>query len=289
MRQALRQIDDKQTIVFIKYFQGISTALRLLKPTHCIVMDIRTGSVCKSLIVRRVQDAILMLETKFYKHITVISQSLSANFNISQKAHILPIGSDIISSTEKNFNYFHLLYVGTLFNRNLEITINGFKKFFDEHKGNLSISYTIIGSGPTMEEKNLKDLVRRYGLSEIVNIAGSIPHTQLKPWFDSANVGVSYVPLTGYYDCQPVTKTFEYLLSGMPVIATKTSENMKVLIPENSVIVGDSANDFYSGLSTIFVKRHLYDSTKIRNEAVKYTWKNIIIKNLKKYFEGIIQ
>lgn len=285
---SIQQIDDKQSIIFSKYFNGVSTALRLFKPKNNFVLDIRTGSICENFLVRKFQDSMLKFETNFFKNITVISKRLSENLNISQKAHILPVGADIISANEKSFKCLNLLYVGTLFNRKIETTIHGFKIFYDEYKGKIKISYTIIGDGPKTEKEVLKELVTKYGLSEIVNVTGSIPHTHLKPWFDSANVGVSYVPLTNYYDCQPVTKTFEYLLSGIPVIATKTSENRKVLTQENGILVGDSAKDFYFGLRTIFNKRHLFNSTKIRNMAKDYTWTNIILTNMKGYFERII-
>lgn len=289
LRQALGQMEDKKAIVFIKYFKGVSLALRLLRPTHCFVLDIRTASVHKSPVVRRFHDARLKFETRSFRHVTVISQSLADKLNISHKAHILPLGAHVISSAGKTFDGLHLLYVGTLFNRNMDVTIHGFKQFYEEFKRRIPLSYTIIGSGPNNEEQALRKLTARYGLEKIINVIGRIPHPQLKPWFDAANVGVSYVPLTDYYDCQPATKTFEYLVSGMPILATNTSENRKVIEQGNGVLVGDTAEDFYSGLKTIFAKRRLFDSAKIRNEALRYSWENIVQNNLKVYFEKIVK
>jgi len=289
LRQALGQIEDKKAVVFIRYFKGVSLALRLLRPTHRFVLDIRSGSVHKNPIVRKFHDARLKLEARFFRHVTVISQGLAEKLGIAGKAHILPVGADVISYSNKTFGGLHLLYVGTLFNRNIDVTIHGFKQFYDEFKKQVPLSYTIIGSGPNNEEQALRKLVARYGLEEIVNVTGAIPHTQLKPWFDAAYVGVSYVPLTDYYDCQPATKTFEYLLSGMPVLATNTSENRKVIEQGNGVLVGDTAEDFYSGLKTIFAKRRLFDSAKIRNKAMGFSWENIVQNNLKAYIEKICQ
>ena len=171
----------------------------------------------------------------------------------------------------------------------IDVTIHGFKQFYNAFKNRIPITYTIIGSGLNNEEQALRELAAQYGLSKIINVAGTIPHTQLKPWFDAANIGVSYVPLTDHYDCQPVTKTFEYLLSGMPVIATNTSENRKVIHPGNGVLVGDTAVGFYSSLKAIFENRHLFDSAKIRNAAMDHTWENIVKKNLKTYLGQIRQ
>jgi glycosyltransferase involved in cell wall biosynthesis len=289
LRQALGQLKYKKSIVFIKYFKVISLALRLLRPKHCFVLDIRTASIHKKLIVRKFHDARLKFEARFFRHISVSSQSLTEKLNIAHKAHILPLGADVdvMSSADKTFDSLHLLYVGTLFNRNMDVTIHGFKQFYDEFNKQMPLSYTIIGSGPNNEEQALTKLVARYGLEEIIKVRGAIPHTHLKPWFDAANVGISYLPLTDYYDCQPATKTFEYLLSGMPVLATNTSENRKVIEPENGVLVGDIAEDFYSGLKAIYEKRNLFDSAKIRNKAMGYTWENIVRDNLVRYLEYI--
>jgi glycosyltransferase involved in cell wall biosynthesis len=169
----------------------------------------------------------------------------------------------------------------------MDVTIHGFKQFYEEFKNRIPISYTIICAGPNNEEQALKDLVSHYGLTDIVSITGMIPHTQLKPYFDVANVGVSYVPLTDYYDFQPVTKTFEYLLSGMPVIATSTSENRKVIEPENGVLVGGTAEEFYFGLKTISENRASINSEKIRTSSMDYSWEKIVQDNLKVYLENL--
>jgi glycosyltransferase involved in cell wall biosynthesis len=121
----------------------------------------------------------------------------------------------------------------------------------------------------------------------VVKITGRIPHTKLGSFFDQCNIGVSYVPMVDYYDCQPVTKTFEYLLSGMPVIATATSENKIVIEPGNGIVVDDNAHDFYSGLKALFENKHQFDSDKIRSQAIRYTWADIVRENLKKYLEKL--
>lgn len=288
LQQALGQIGDERYIVFTMYFKGVSLALRILRPRNCFVLDIRTGSVNKNPIVRWLQDARLKFEARFFRHVTVISYSLAEKLCLAENSHILPLGADVISLVEKSFDNLCLLYVGTLYNRNIDVTIHGFKKFYDELKDKIPISYTIIGNGPNKEEESLRDLVIRLELTNVVTVTGTIQHTLLKPWFDSANAGVSYVPLTEYYDCQPVTKTFEYLLSGIPVIATNTSENRRIINQENGILVGDSSDEFYSGLKMISAEKKFY-STKIRNSNKCYSWKNIVNNNLIPYFRNILK
>jgi len=287
LRYAFKELRNEPVIVFIKYFKIVSLALRLLRPRHSFVLDIRTGSVHKNPLIRRFHDARLKFETKFFKNVTVISESLAEKLGISHRAHILPLGADVISSKNKTFKELNLLYVGTLHNRNIDITIRGFKKFYNEFKNQISITYTIIGSGPNNEEISLRDIVEKCGISDFVKITGQIPHNQLAPFFEHSNIGISYVPMTDYYDVQPVTKTFEYLLSGMPVIATNTSENRKVINQENGILVGETPEDFYSGLKEIYRKREMFHSAKIRESSRDYTWENIVRNNMKKYFDRI--
>lgn len=44
-----------------------------------------------------------------------------------------------------------------------------------------------------------------------------------------------YVPITDYYEYQPPTKTFEYVLSGLLCLATATSSNKEVITEEKVV------------------------------------------------------
>ncbi len=288
LRQALEQIDNnRKAKVFIKYFKVVSLVLRLLRSRRCFILDIRTGSIHKNSLVRRFKDARLKFEARFFRHVTINTHTLAEKLGIAHKAHILPIGADVISSAEKQFDKLRLLYVGTFFTRNIDVTIHGFKRFYEEFKNRIPISYTIIGTGPGNEEQALKDLVARYGLKKIIRVTGVIPHTELKTWFDTANIGVSYVPLTDYHDCQPITKTFEYLRSGMPVIATNTSEQRKAINRGNGVLVGETAEEFYSGLKTIFDNRTSFDSKEIRTSSMGYSWEKIVQGNLKVYLENL--
>ena len=273
-------------IVFIKYIKIIPTILRLVSPESLFVIDIRSSAVFSNLIKRYIHNFILKFEARLFKNITIISQSLALKLKLP-KAHILPIGADILSDKNRFFDDIHLIYVGTLNNRNIDITIHGFKLFFDRFNDQASICYTIIGSGSGNEEHSLRQLVIDYGLTDIVNIVGKIPHNQLQSYFDTANIGISYIPIKEYYDVQPPTKTFEYLLSGMPVVATNTLENAKVINSNNGVLISDTVGDFYDGLKTIFYKRHMFDSVEIRENSIEYTWENIVKKNLKVYLEGL--
>ena len=51
---------------------------------------------------------------------------------------ILPLGADIISHTDKDFNCLKLLYMGTLSNRHIIDTVKGVKMFKEQISRNTS-------------------------------------------------------------------------------------------------------------------------------------------------------
>lgn len=282
----LNSISSRNTIIFIKYFKMVSTLVHLLQPCNPIVLDIRTGSIEPNPGRRFVEDLFLKVESSLFKNITVISESLARKLGLEKKASILPLGADIISSTNKKFDHLSLLYVGTLYNRKIENAIIGFAEFHKKYKGDCPLKFTIIGAGVRDEIANLKAIAIQHGINDLVHILGRVPHDQLEVYFDTHNIGVSYIPITSYYDVQPATKTFEYLLSGMPVLATATSENRLVINPSNGVLVADTSDAYCHGLIDISNRLKLYDSAQIRRESDRYSWK-IIVDNLVEYLHKV--
>ena len=261
-------------ICFITYFRGCSV-LKLMFLNLCFVFDIRTASVSAKPLIRIVYNKFMMFESYFFRHVTVISESLADKLNLSKKANILPLGSEPISNTLKNFDTLRLLYVGTLDSRDIDKTLIAFSAFYSDHKNDVSMQYTIVGDGPNGEVEVLKNIVDKYSLSGVVDVVGRVPFSELKPYFDTHNIGISFVPLTDYFDAQPVTKTFDYLLSGMPVVATATSENKKVISELNGVLIDETEDGFYKGLEVILSNK-MYNSTEIVSMSSKYNWTGIV-------------
>ncbi len=270
-------------IFFIKYLQGCSL-LKLINPKKIFIFDIRTASIKKNKIRRIIYDSVMLLESKFFYNITIISESLANKIKIKKGYHVLPIGSDILSKKNKKINELKLIYIGTLDGRDIIKTIEGFSIYLKKYKPKDNIVYTLVGDGKDI--KKLQEYVRVKGLEKNIHIIGRVPFNKLEPLMDSHNIGVSFVPCTEYFDCQPVTKTFDYLLSGMPVIATNTLENKKVINSINGVLIADNSESFANGIYNIHENMNKYDSIKIRSDAKKYDW-NYVINDLKKYINNL--
>lgn len=204
------------------------------------------------------------------------------------KTSILPLGAESFSTSVKRFDKICLLYVGTFNGRKLGETIKGFARFYRDYNKNVSMEYHIVGSGNKEEEKKIKDQIKTENLNQNLFLYGRKTHNQIGKFFDMCNIGVSFVPITPYYNVQPPTKTFEYLCSGMAVIATNTYENKLVINDSNGVLTGDNSDSFYEGLIKLFNKRFNLSSQNILNNSKKYNWEKIVDSSFLPIIENVI-
>lgn len=287
--ESLRTIRQGFDCCYVTYFPGC-VILKCLNPLgRKFILDIQSGAIGPSKVKRICDDLLLRFEASFFRHKSVLSASLRHKLGMSATAKVIPIGATTISNKERNFERMDLLYVGTLQNRNIDKTILGFAQFHAQYSGAINMSYTVVGNGYGNEEEALKQLVGEKGLEGVVTIAGYIAQNKLAPYFDSANVGVSFIPMTDYYDVQPPTKTFEYLLSGMPVLATNTSENRCLVDDANGVLIDDTPEGFYQGLRELFARRQQFNSEEIRAGAQIHTWEYITRRKLMPWLNAVLQ
>ena len=260
-------------VIIVSYFYGCHLIKKML-PWKKMVLDIRTFDVSYEENVRNKLNSVLMHTVRKYDFATVISEGLRKQLpKDSSLTAILPLGSDIINTPPKECGEIDLLYVGIFDNRNLEKTIQGFKIALG--KVNKKIHYHIIGRGFHDEEKSLKQMVDELGLCDHITFYGYISRDKLLDFYKKCNVGVSFVPITPYYDYQPVTKTFEYVMAGLFTIATATKSNVEVITPENGILINDTPEDFANAIVEIS-KMSVLDGDKIRNTFIQFQWRSII-------------
>lgn len=284
---AIRVAKRTNGICFLKYFPGCML-LRLLAPGNIYVLDVRTGAVGGVWVSRALANMLLRFETLFFRNITVVSLCLSKQLRLpARRVHILPLGADKQDIRAKSFEKLNLLYVGTLENRRIEDTIEGLARFCRSSEGGIDIRYTIVGSGPHGEEGQLREAVLSHGLEHMVSIEGARPPTEIRSYLARHNIGVSYVPVTTYFDCQPPTKTFEYMLAGLAVLATRTAANAEVVDERNGVLAKDTPSGFARALEEIVRRRRSYDSERIRDSCSGYEWQKIVAERLVPYLEQL--
>lgn len=256
--------------------------LNLIKP---IVLDIRTGDLSNNNIVRYLKNRKISLIAFFYRHVSVISESLAKEVAIpEQKSFILPLGGEFQDIPTKNFKYLKLLYVGTIDNRNIHDTVYGLSEYIKRYPWE-EISYDIVGTGSKYWLRLLNKAIADTNLSDKVSLHGSKSLSEVLPFFEICNIGIVYIPQKEYYEFQPSTKLYESLLAGMPVIATNTYENRFALKEECGILTEDDPASFCNALEKINTKKHLYDSDKIKMLYRDHGWDNIVKNKLEKYIE----
>jgi hypothetical protein len=272
-------------LIIINYFLLCSIVLLIKKP-H-IVVAIKSSFIFPNKLKKTLYDMILFVEARLFKYITTLSESLVRYLHLPQRTSVIPLGGPSFPFYKKTFNSLRFLYVGTFHDRKIDNTIHAYSKFFNEYRDIIDIHYTIIGFGSNDEIVKLVDTIKALGMDKNISYKGAVRYPEIKEYLKEHNVGISYIPITDYYECQPPTKTFEYLLSGMAVLATGTKENIKVINNKNGIIMGESVEDIYNGFRNIYINRSLYDSESIQQEAQKYSWDSIITNNLIPYIESI--
>lgn len=266
--------------ILVVYFEHCNLLKRLI-PWKKMILDIRTLSVNPYPARRKASDDTLIKSCKVYDLVTVISEGVKEKIgNVGKTVKILPLGADCIANKEKDYSLIKLIYVGTFSGRNLDKTIKGVACFSRKHP-DVALTYNIIGSGYRNELEEYKKIIEELGLASKVILRGRIPHYLLSTYFDDANIGVSFVPITEYYNHQPPTKTFEYALSGLFTIATDTSENQKIITSENGILIQDTVEDFAQALEFVYEKKHLFNEQAIRDSLKESTWSNVVNRYLK--------
>lgn len=260
--------------IIVVYFKGCQV-LKYLFPRKRFLLDIRTLSVNQDEKIRSKENLQIGNTCKLYRKVTIIQEELLKKLNIKVDHNVLPLGADVISKSSKSFDNIRLLYVGTLEGRHIEKTIEGLHLFHTLHPETF-ITYDIIGEGFKDTSEQLRKQVKDLNLDNIVRVHGRKPYNELKPFFDECNVGVSFVPVTSWFDNQPPTKTFEYVMSGLYCLATCTQENKKLIKEHNGCLHQDNADSFCQALEKTYACLPKLNSICIRQTLQGYSWPMIV-------------
>lgn len=273
-------------LIFMSYFRFCSVISMLTNMK--VVLDFRTASVHPNSFRRLIDDSLRRFAVLWFDRITVISEGLRESLHIPKsKAYILPLGSNVLSASLKIYDNPRLVYIGTFNNRRIHETVTGlglFLKKFPAYRE--KISYDIVGYGYRDEELEIRKAIDQFGLAKQVNLHGRMQHNEMVPLLDRNNIGISYVPMTDYFDVQPATKTYEYVLSGLVCLATATSENQKCIIPENGVLHEDTPQSFAAALETAVERFSSYTDPEIRRTLQGFTWRKILDKFSKEFIHA---
>lgn len=242
------------------------------------LLDIRTGSVNKNQKTREKYNKKLEKKVAFFDHTTIISELLATKLNI-KNYYLLPLGARrLVQVQDKKINKkkINYLYIGTFENRNLEIFIKAFDQYCTIVKNNIEVKLDIVGFAETYEtELVILSSIQTAKNNENIIFHGRKNHDELIDLLQEATVGISYIPITDFFNVQPPTKTYEYLINGIVCFATKTEANKGIINYKNGVLVHDQYDEILKGLLKLNEKIENFDPKEISETVFENTWENI--------------
>lgn len=275
--------------VIVSYFPGCHLIKKAL-PWRKMILDVRTMDVSADQHNRERANKKIVAAANIFDFCTPISEGVAEQLHVERsKISILPLGADSVAKKDKSFDSIRLLYIGTFFNRNLEKTLYGLSQALNIIKGKVNIHYDIVGDGKNGELDLLKGVVKDLSLDEYVTFHGFIRHDLLTDFFEKCNVGVSFVPQTPYFEYQPVTKTFEYALSGLYTIGTSTYCNKEVICKKNGILIQDNPDSFADAIIQISNSLDTMRSDIIKETLKDFRWDKIVERALIPVIENSIR
>lgn len=220
---------EKPDLIIINEFSLFSLYASLIRYFNrsrvlCIVESrprIGGGALSKMarLIFRKIicatSDAFLTNNTDGFNYLT---ETLGVNkTKIITKPYLVSDLSASISGTENKSTPYdkdkiNFLYVGQLVQRKgLHLAIESINLLSKEHKAR--ITFNIVGDGPF--QSDLKNLVKKYNLNEIVIFHGRVPYESLYNYYSHSSAFL-FPTLSDYRALSP----FEALSFGLPIFAS---------------------------------------------------------------------
>lgn len=266
--------------IIVSYFAGCESYKRLC-PRKRMILDIRTLDVSDDSNIRKANDSRLKECALLYDYVTVISDGIRRKIAIpEEKCSVVPLGGDFVPATDRRYDNIRLIYVGTLDNRHIDITLKGLSLAIERGYVRNDIRYDILGGCPEAEFNKLKELVAALHLERNVVLHGYVRHNLISSYLERSNIGVSFIPQTEYYDLQPPTKTYEYILAGLFTIATSTSANKEIVNDNNGILIDDNEEAFALALEHVSRNMSDKDPVVIQNTLLDFTWDKIVANTL---------
>jgi glycosyltransferase involved in cell wall biosynthesis len=155
---------------------------------------------------------------------------------ISIVSNTPPIDKFKGTSHEHRGNQLRIVYVGFLSKlRGLDLLIEGAAHYIKTQGSADAIRIDIIGKGAQKEK--LLALSKELGISDSVKIHGWLEQDQVDELMAQANVGALTYRVCGHWNHTIPNKIFDYMLAGLPVLATEVIPIARILRETDSGLV----------------------------------------------------
>jgi glycosyltransferase involved in cell wall biosynthesis len=131
-------------------------------------------------------------------------------------------------SQKHSGNQLRIVYVGFLTElRGLDILIKSVAQFLSRGNFPESIKVDIVGKGSFKEE--LVKLINTLGVSQSITMHGWLSQPEVNSLMEKANVGALTYRVCGHWNHTIPNKIFDYMLGGLPVLATNVIPIQRII------------------------------------------------------------
>ena len=139
-----------------------------------------------------------------------------------------------------------------------------------------------VGDGD--DRDRLERRAIRRNSTNAITFVGSIPHADVPAYCRMFDVGISHIPDSRPFNIQPPLKTIEYLASGLPVLATATPGNRRIITEDvNGLLCQDATAASYTHLMKYLAnnpQKREQLGANARESVQKYNYHNIVENDL---------
>jgi glycosyltransferase involved in cell wall biosynthesis len=242
----------------IHNFQGLTNYLSLFNKKPFIFHYLGAGSNLQILNLKVSRILLKKSIKNYFASSTVSANQLHDIMKIESEIVPLAVSPSFFNYKEKTNTVSNEILLLTItrmipYKRNEEL-LNGFKKLL---KNIPKARLQIIGQGPQFSK--IKDLIKELGISDKIELAGTVPHSDIKSKYLNCDVYIS----TSSKEAFPLP-FIESMAIGKPVVASN--------IPIHEEIIKESQGGEIYELGNIedFVDK----VTKVINNKIKYTQKS---------------
>jgi glycosyltransferase involved in cell wall biosynthesis len=172
-----------------------------------------------------------------------------------------------------------LLYCGTLNpGRRVGTILQAVQKVFSRMPG---VYLFIIGNDVNPESLlGLQQLAQELEIADRVFFTGQIAYEQVVTYYCAADIGLCFIPQTSFFDQQPPTKLFEYMMAGLLVVGTKTRAQTQIIQHGvNGFLCEDSVDSLSEAIQMVLCQQEDVLEDISRNGFVSvdnYNWEQIL-------------
>lgn len=144
-------------------------------------------------------------------------------------------------------------------------------------KAGIPVRLTMVGASPE-ELAFCNDYARRLGIADAVTMFGRVPGHEIPEFIARADAGICIWEDRPWWRFNPPTKLFEYLVAGLPVLASDIRTHTQyVKHGQNGLIFEYDSRSLAQAIQTLWESRAELPAFKQRalESSTPYLWENI--------------